>query len=170
MKNYAMVKNNDNQPDIISVLSKIDNNQSEMSKVIYGIANSFGTISQDVEKLKSSANHTEERLTQLELNEEITTYQQETIIDMARKRIVDILGSDPLERQKYFRIFSQRLYSDTRRNAGLGSKISRTRKADFQRCIDYIEAWYPICGVANLKTKADINAEARRTAREMGYD
>lgn len=54
--------------------------------------------------------------------------------------------------------------------AGLGSKIARTKKGDFQRCIDYIESWIPSCGCAELRNKADKKAEARRKARELGYD
>lgn len=54
-------------------------------------------------------------------------------------------------------------------NAGLGSKVARTKKCDYQRCIDYIESWIPSCGCAALRTKADANAKARREARELGY-
>ena len=106
---------------------------------------------------------------QLKLNEEVTTTQQETIIESAQRRVVEIIGNDPLERKKYFKIFIQRLYKDTRQNAGLGSKIARTRKGDFQRCIDYIEAWIPSCGCAELRAKADANAKARVEAKALGY-
>ena len=106
---------------------------------------------------------------QLKMNEEITTTQQETIIELAKKRVLEIIGNEALEIQKYFRIFVQRLYRDTRLNAGLGSKVARTKKCDYQRCIDYIESWTPSCGCAALRTKADANAKARREARELGY-
>lgn len=58
----------------------------------------------------------------------------------------------------------------SRKYAGLGSKISRTRKGDFQRCINYIEAWIPSCGCAKLKSEADEKAEAKRKAKSLGYD
>ena len=102
-------------------------------------------------------------------NEEITTEQSETLRECAEKRVVEILGNDALERKKYFTIFVRRLYKDTKSNAGLGSKIDRTRKGNFQRCIDYIEAWIPSCGCAELRAKADANAKARLEARELGY-
>lgn len=126
-----------------------------LSKSVTTLKDDFGILSNDMEQLK--------------LNEEVTTTQQETIIEVAQKRICEIIGNDELERKKYFRIFVQKLYKDTRQNAGLGSKISRTRKGDFQRCIDYIEAWIPSCGCAELRAKADRNAEARRKAKELGY-
>lgn len=74
-----------------------------------------------------------------------------------------------LKEKKYFTIFVRRLYKDTKSNAGLGSKIDRTRKGNFQRCIDYIESWIPSCGCAALRAKADANAKARLEARELGY-
>lgn len=56
-------------------------------------------------------------ITQLKLNEEVTTTQQETVIELARKRVLEIIGNDPLEVKKYFKIFIQRLYKDTRKKA-----------------------------------------------------
>lgn len=74
-----------------------------------------------------------------------------------------------MEVQKYLRIFIQRLYKETRQSAGLGSKVARTKKSDYQRCVDYIEAWIPSCGCASLRAKADANAKARLEARKLGY-
>lgn len=91
------------------------------------------------------------------------------IIETTKKRVLEIIGNDPLEKQKYFRIFIQRLYKELRHDAGLGSKIARTRKCDYQRCIDGIEAWIPSCGCAELRTKADANAKARMEAKKLGY-
>lgn len=132
-------------------------------RLIGGLSNSVDRIGIDLGKLGLDVE-------QLKLNEEVTTTQQETIIEAAKKRVCEILGNDEFEQKKYFRIFVQKLYGDTRRSAGLGSKIARTRKGDFQRCIDYIEAWIPSCGCAELRAKADRNAEARRKAKELGYE
>ena len=119
--------------------------------------------------LTDDVNTMKEDIIQLKENEEITTTQQEMIIELARKRVIIIIGDDPLEIKKYFKIFIQRLYKDTRQNAGLGSKIARTKKCDYQRCVDYIEAWLPRCGCAELRAKADANAKARLEARKLGY-
>lgn len=140
------------------ILNKIDKQRELLS----GLAESVSNIDDQVTGLGNE-------IEQLKLNEEVTTTQQEIIIEAAQKRVTEIIGNDPLERQKYFRIFVQRLYKDTRQNAGLGSKIARTHKGDFQRCIDYIEAWIPSCGCAELRAKADANAKARIKARELGY-
>lgn len=97
--------------------------------------------------------------------------QEELIskLDVTRKRVLEIIGDDPLEVQKYLRIYIQRLYKETRQSAGLGSKVVRTKKCDYQRCVDYIEAWIPSCGCASLRAKADANAKARLEARKLGY-
>ena len=112
----------------------------------------------------------ENDIDQIKFNEEVTTTQQEMIVEAAQNRIVEIIGNDPLERTKYFRIFISRLYRDARQKAGLGSKIARTRKGNFQRCIDFIESWMPSCGSAELKAKADADARARLEARRLAIN
>lgn len=126
-----------------------------LSKTVTGIDTRIGELGDDIEQLK--------------MNEEITITQQENINELARKRVLEIIGDDPLEVQKYLRIFIQKLYKETRQNAGLGSKVARTKKCDYQRCVDYIEAWIPSCGCASLRAKADANAKARLEARKLGY-
>lgn len=137
-------------------------NINNMSKQLGIITMSVNTLTDDMNSVKSD-------IEQLKLNEEVTTTQQETIIETAQKRVSEILGNDSYEREKYFKMFIRRCYTDTKHYAGLGSKIARTRKGDFQRVIDYIEAWVPSCGCAELRRKADEKAEARRRAREEGY-
>ena len=127
-----------------------------LSNTVTGIDTRIGELGDDIEQLK--------------MNEEITTTQQENINELARKRVLEIIGDDPLEIQKYLRIFIQRLYKETRQNAGLGSKVARTKKCDYQRCVDYIEAWIPSCGCASLRAKADANAKARLEARKLEYE
>ena len=141
------------------ILAKLE----QQGTLLTGLSKTVATVKDDVTTLSND-------MEQLKLNEEVTTTQQETILEVAKKRICEIIGDDELEQKKYFKIFIQNLYKDTRENAGLGSKISRTRKGDFQRCIDYIEAWIPSCGCAKLRAKADRNAEVRRKARELGYE
>ena len=148
----------DNSENTAVVLRKLE----EQETLLGGLSKSVNRIDETVSDLGND-------ITQLKLNEEVTTTQQETIVESAQKRVSEIIGNDALERKKYFKIFIQRLYKDTRQNAGLGSKIARTRKGDFQRCIDYIEAWTPSCGCAELRAKADANAKARLEARKLGY-
>lgn len=136
---------------------------------INGVSEQMGVVVGAVNGLRTDVKDLKLRMNTLELNEEVTTTQQETIMSVARKRIVQILGENNFEHQKYFRIFVQKLYGDARHYAGLGSKISRTKKCDYQRCIDFIESWVPSCGCAALKAKADANAAARLEARKLGY-
>lgn len=147
--------NTENTAVVLTKLKAQETLLNGLSNTVTGIDTRIGELSDDIEQLK--------------MNEEITTTQQETIIELARKRVLEIIGDDPLEVKKYFKIFIQRLYKDTRQNAGLGSKIARTKKCDYQRCIDYIEAWIPSCGCAELRAKADANAKTRLEAKKLGY-
>ena len=147
---------------LMNITGQTAMNLNNMSKQLGIVASAVNSLTDDVSTIKDD-------IFQLKMNEEITTTQQETIIELARKRVLEIIGDDPLEVKKYFKIFIQRLYKDTRQNAGLGSKIARTKKCDYQRCIDYIEAWIPSCGCAELRAKADANAKARLEAKTLGY-
>lgn len=147
-----------NSENTAIVLAKLNAQET----LINGLSNTVSGISETMTGLSDDIN-------QLKLNEEVTTTQQEILVESAQKRVVEIIGDDPLEREKYFKIFIQRLYKDTRQSAGLGSKIARTRKGDYQRCIDYIEAWIPSCGCAELRAKADEYAKARLEAKKLGY-
>ena len=148
--------NTENTAVILAKLHAQEQLLNGLSKTVTGIDTRIGELGDDIEQLK--------------MNEEITTTQQENINELARKRVLEIIGDDPLEVQKYLRIFIQRLYKETRQNAGLGSKVARTKKCDYQRCVDYIEAWIPSCGCASLRAKADANAKARLEARKLGYE
>ena len=147
---------------LMNITGQTAMNVDNMSRQLGIVVNAVNTLTDDVNTIKAD-------IFQLKENEEITTTQQETINELAKKRVIEIIGDDPLEIQKYLRIFIQRLYKETRQNAGLGSKVSRTKKCDYQRCIDYMEAWIPSCGCAALRTKADDNAKARLEAKKLGY-
>lgn len=147
---------------LMNITGQTAMNVDNMSRQLGIVVNAVNTLTDDVNTIKAD-------IFQLKENEEITTTQQETINELAKKRVIEIIGDDPLEIQKYLRIFIQRLYKETRQNAGLGSKVSRTKKCDYQRCIDYMEAWIPSCGCAALRTKADDNAKARLEAKTLGY-
>lgn len=131
--------------------------------------NAVGGLAIQIKNINDNIGNIGDRMNNIEQSEEITTEQNENIIETVRRRIGEILGQDPFDRSKYYRIFAQRLYSDVRRKANMGSKAARTRKRDYQRVIDCIEAWTPSCGITNLKREADKNAAARKKAKEDGY-
>lgn len=135
---------------------------NQQSKLLGGLSNMVNGITKTIDTMNYD-------IDQIKFNEEVTTTQQEILTETAQKRVCEILGDDLSEREKYFRIFIRRLYKDTRQNAGLGSKIARTRKGDYQRCIDYMEAWIPSCGCSELRLRADNYAKARLEAIKLGY-
>mgnify|MGYP003290975078 CR=1 FL=1 len=161
-ENNNVTNGNFDMQQLMNITGQTAMNLNNMGKQLGVVASAVNSLTDDVSAIKDD-------IFQLKMNEEITTTQQETIIELARKRVLEIIGDDPLEVKKYFKIFIQRLYKDTRQNAGLGSKIARTKKCDYQRCIDYIEAWIPSCGCAELRAKADANAKARLEAKKLGY-
>lgn len=126
-------------------------------------------LSETVSHIDDKVTFLSDEVQNLKMNEEITTAQNATVLSSARKRIFEILGDDPYEQQKYFRTFIAHLYRDAKECAGLGSTISRTKKGDFQRCLDYIEAWMPKIGVPALKSYVDKQAEAKVKAKKNGY-
>ena len=163
MTNYKENNENFDMQQLMNITGQTAMNVNNISRQLGVVAMAVNTLTDDVNSMK-------EDIFQLKENEEITTTQQEMINELAKKRVLEIIGNDPLEIKKYFRIFVQRLYKDTRQNAGLGSKIARTKKCDYQRCVDYMEAWIPGCGCAELRAKADANAKARLEARKLGYE
>lgn len=168
-----MAKNYDEIMELIGRTVELTNRNSEDTSVIIDKLNKqdrlLNGLSHTVSNMEESLGYVGNEIEQLKMNEEVTTTQQEILVETAQKRVCEILGNDPLEREKYFMIFIKRLYKDTRQNAGLGSKIARTKKGDYQRCIDFMEAWIPSCGCAELRSKADAYAKARLEATKLGY-
>jgi len=158
--------NNDNgnydMQQLMNIVGQSAMNLNNMGKQLGIVANAVNDIRSDVEGLSG-------RMDILEQKEEITTEQAATINRAVRKRVGDILGNNEDDLAKYRRIFSASLYGDARKYAGLGNTYPVTKKENIQRVIDYIEAWIPSCGCTELKKKADIKAEARRKAKELGY-
>lgn len=136
---------------------------NETKKQIGLVTNQMADVRNDVSSLN-------DRMTQIENNEEATTEQVETIKRTIGKRVDEILGSDKNVRARYYRTFIARIYTDARTYAGCGSSVSRTRKCNFQRVLNYVESWEPSCGVAALMKATDEKAKANREEREKGYD
>lgn len=130
----------------------------------------LGGIANQVKAMNDTVVNLDDRMQTIEFSEEITTEQNENISTAIKRRMFEILGNDAYDIQRYYRIFVMRLYKDSRKNAGMGSKVSRTRKRDYQRVLDYVEAWVPTGGCANLKAEADMKAIARVKAKQKGYD
>ena len=168
MKNF-LDKNNNNINDnydmqtLINIVWQGAATTNQVSQQLGLVVNSVNVLQSDMRGIKDDIN-------QLKLNEEVTTTQQENIIETARRRVCEILDFDNDEIHKYMKTFISRLYTNARTYTGLGSKISRTKKGDYQRVMDFIEAWEPKEGCGGLKNIADERAESRRRAKEQEYD
>lgn len=73
------------------LLKRID----DQDRLLGGLSKTVYSISEDVTNISSE-------IEQLKLNEEVTTTQQETIIEAAKRRVLEILGDDELEKKKIF--------------------------------------------------------------------
>ena len=111
MTNYNGNNENFDMQQLMNITGQTAMNVNNMSKQLGVVATAVNSLTDDVNTMK-------EDIIQLKENEEITTTQQEMIIELARKRVIIIIGEDPLEIKKYFKIFIQRLYKDTIQNAG----------------------------------------------------
>ena len=160
--NYKNNNENFDMQQLMNITGQTAMNINNMSRQLGIVASAVDNIRTDVDGLTG-------RMDRLEQKEEITTEQAATINRAVRKRVGEILGNNEEDLVKYRRIFSARLYGDARKCAGLGNTYPATKKENFQRVIDYIEAWIPSCGCVELKKKADSQAEARRNAKEHGY-
>lgn len=161
--NFAIPAVNFDMQQLMNITGQTAMNVNHLSRQVGIIATAVDGIRTDVDSLTN-------RMDNLELKEEITTEQAATIQRTVHKRVYDAIGHDKDDLAKYTRIFSKRLYNDARKYAGLGSPYHATKKENYQRVLDYIEAWSPTGGCMELKKEADKKAEARRRAKNLGYD
>lgn len=166
-----------NMKDIVNVLgqtTQIVQSNTESTAVIMADLNNqkkmLGGLLSSITNINNGIENLSDRMATIELSEEITTSQNENIQRSAKRRLFEILNGDEVEVKKYYKIFAQRLYSNSRKYAGMGSSLARTRKRDYQRVLDYVEAWTPNNGCIGLKEEADLKAKARLIAKNMGYD
>ena len=93
----------------------------------------------------------EDRIENIELNEEITHEQNREIKLKANRRVSEML--DLPRETKYYQIFIMNLYGYLRRNYQLGSPIAITRKKHYDTVMKGIETWSPDTQI--LKDKKD---------------
>lgn len=113
-------------------------------QLLNGLVNQMNNMSSNIDTLSN-------RIDIIENQEEIKDEQRMQLLNSAKNRVNEIIGNDFIEQSKYFRGFISRLWSDSKQYGGVGSKIATTRKENYQRAINYIEAWIPHEGVSKLK-------------------
>lgn len=150
-------------------MQSLMNLMGQNAMTVHSMNQQLGIVATKVSGIENEVNGMKDEIYQLKNNEEITTEQANSILITARKRVCTILDSDE-EQAKYYNVFIRRLWSDAKVNAGCGSTYHSTKKCNYQRVLDYMEAWIPACGISELKRKTDEKAKAKKQAREEGYD
>ena len=158
-----------NESNVNYDMQQLMNITGQTAMNINNMSRQLGVVASAVDSIRTDVDGLTDRMNNLEQKEEVTTEQAATINRVIRKRIGDILGNNEEDLAKYRRIFSASLYRDARRCAGLGISYQATKKENYQRVLDFAEAWIPACGCAELKRKADLKAEARQKVKELGY-
>lgn len=137
-------------------------NTNQLSKQMGILDAGLTDVRNDVSIMKTD-------IEELKYNVEITDAQANQIRRTAQLRVSEILHNSNLEKAKYYRRFIARCYSECKRDGGMGSHIATTKRGDYQRVINYLEAWIPKGGIDKLKKYVDECAEANRLAAESGY-
>lgn len=84
----SKVNNNYDMQTLMNIVGQNAMTTTQISQQLGIVTNSINAVRSDIDTLKGD-------MIQLKLNEEITTTQQETIIESARKRICYILRAIP---------------------------------------------------------------------------
>lgn len=124
---------------------------SKTESIVLGLAQQF-------EDQGTKLVNIEDRMDNLELNEEITDEQVRTIQSRIKKRVSEILDYPNGNSPKYYRTFIADIYSNLRNNYQLGSRTATTRKKHYDTVMKGIEAWRPdIQALKDKKDKVDKN-------------
>ena len=136
---------------------------------VNNLSRQMGLVANKVDSLDKCMTMLVDRVDGIELRSEIDSDQEERLRETVNKRVYEILHYDPLEIAKYSRRFFSRCWSDAKRDAGVAASYKATKKENYQRAIDYIEAWFPREGCAAFKDKIDEAAKVKRKALDEGY-
>lgn len=136
---------------------------------VNNLSRQMGLVANKVDSLDKCMTMLVDRVDGIELRSEIDSDQEERLRETVNKRVYEILHYDPLEIAKYSRRFFSRCWSDAKRDAGVAASYKATKKENYQRAIDYIEAWFPREGCTAFKDKIDEAAKAKRKALDEGY-
>ena len=126
--------------------------QNIVSVQLENLSGQLGGVVKELSGLRKDYSDLTQRMNDLELEEECTTYQITIINETAKKRCSEILGG---HKNIYYRTFMKKIYKEARLYAGLGHCMSATKKKDYDRVINFLESWIPRCGIQNLKNQVD---------------
>lgn len=141
---------------------EVNDRQKELYDTVQDITLKLNGVSKSVTDINK-------RMFNLEQNEEITTEQDKNIRSIAARRVYELeeeRGISEEERNLYFGPIVKKLYGDARRYTGLASSIARTHKRDYDRIIEYIDAWNPTVDfediIAKKNKQLELKAEKER--------
>lgn len=170
MNEIAKIKNeNVDMQTLMNLMNQNAVTVGQNAMTVSSMSQQLGIVVTKVSSIENDVNGMKDEIYQLKNNEEITTEQAANVLRTAHQRISTILDTDE-EKAKYYRVFISRLWSDLKANAGCGHSYSSTKKCNYQRVLNHIEAWIPSCGISELKRRVDEKAKAKKQTREEGYD
>lgn len=172
MNMNEIVKAKNENVDMQTLMNLMNQNAvtvSQNAMTVSNMSQQLGIVATKVSSIENDVNGMKDEIYQLKNNEEITTEQAANMLHTARQRICTILDTEE-EQAKYYRVFINRLWSDSKVNAGCGHSYPSTKKCNYQRVLDYMETWIPSCGISELKRRVDEKATVKKKARDEGYD
>lgn len=150
--------------------NQIANIVGTTSMNVQGLSNQMGIVVATVDGMRNDISTMKDDIYQIKYNGEITNSQAKTLAKAVKRRVYEILGNNHYEIIKYAKSFMARCWKEAKDFGGVAEVYKETQKGDFQRAINYIEAWIPIGGCAKLKAEIDEKANARKEARNNGYN
>lgn len=138
------------------------------------VSEQMGLINTKVARLEEDVATIKDRQQYYEDSLRITRSQGKMIKQAVISRVNQVLGiefeggkvaDDCIEiDQKYRGGFISRCYTDTKRAGVMAECYWETSRADYDKCLEYIEAWVPQVdgGVAEYKRYLDIRREERK--------
>ena len=145
---------------------------------ISAIGQQLGLIVPIVQKLDTKVNEIEGRMHHYEDSLRITRSQGKQIKRAVIARVSELLGivfeggrvaDESIEVDRRYRGgFISRCYVDAKRNGVMAECYWETPRGDYEKCMEYIEAWYPEVkgGVEGYKEYLDIRRQEREAKKD----
>ncbi|AEB77407.1 ORF6C domain-containing protein [Clostridium botulinum] len=128
-------------------LLMVSQNSMETTEVmkaeLVSTKNTVRGLATQYNKITGEITNIQDRMDNLELNEEITDEQRNMINQKCRTRVNEVLDYNQDLIDKYYRTYISNLYSILKRNYGMGAKIATTKKRNYDTVMRGIQAWFP---------------------------
>lgn len=133
MNNEMVMANNEMNSEIKNYdMQQLMNITGQIGMNVKSMSNQLGIVTSAVNGLTDEVGKITGRIDQLELNEEVTTTQQETITEAAKKRVCEILGSDEFEQKNILEFLFKNFMETQEKMLVLVQKLLEHEKAIFK--------------------------------------